>query len=166
VPELKLPPVVDPSPVPAFSLEQCVLALLLITGLYFPTSTDGEHSALLVLFAFAILLSLLAFLAWKYGIRRGAAMSISLPIMVGLAGCTYFALLTGPVQFDWGVFVKFSALAMVLALDLRRARFGKLVYAVFVVGNLITSPAGSLYLSEISGLTSFYPLITGPSNLI
>src|SRR5208282_39457 len=108
-----------PKPDRTSSVEQAAFALLLITGLYFPTSMNGEHSVPSVLIAFAVLFSLLTYLAWKDGIRSEVVASVSLPIMIVLVSCTLFALVRGPVQFDPGLFTKFSALALVLALDLR-----------------------------------------------
>jgi hypothetical protein len=127
---------------PKFSAEQGVFALLLLLGLYFPTSTNGEHSGLLVLLAFAVLLGLLAYLLVKRGNRRGSAASIALPLMIVLSICTFCALFNGPFQFDWGVFTKFTALAMILALDLRSAILSRVARGAFVVANLINIVLG------------------------
>ena len=138
---------------------QVVGVMLLIVGLYFPTSTNGEHSLLCVLVAFAILLSLFGYLTWNFGTRFGAAVSISLPMIIVLLGCTFSLLFNGPFQFDWGMFTKFSALALLLALDLRKFNAGTWVKAAFVLANSINIAFGFAILigSEwVSGFLSRY----------
>src|SRR6266478_6088951 len=139
------------------SLEQAAFALLLSVGLYFPSSINGEHSIRSIQIAFVILFSLLTYLAWRHGIRREVAAFISLPIMIVLVGCTLGALIHGPVQFDWGLFTKFSALALVLALDLRGFRPGPLVDGVFVLANLLNIACGVAILVGSQWITEFLP---------
>ncbi len=139
------------------SLEQAAFAFLLGIGLYFPSSINGEHSIRSIQLAFAALFSLLAYLAWKHGIRREAAAFISLPIMIVLVGCTLRALIHGPVQFDWGLFTKFSALALVLALDLRAFRPGSLVKGVFALANLLNIACGVAILVGSEWIAEFVP---------
>ena len=157
---LKLPVLPHPKPEPVFSLEQAAFALLLIMGLYFPTSMNGEHSVLSVLIAFALLFLLLACLAWKHGIRREVATWVSLPIMIVLVSCTLFRMVNRPAEFDPGLFIKFSALALVFALDLRRLHFGGVVNRVFQAANFVNILVGlailfgSEWITEI--LTKYY----------
>jgi hypothetical protein len=139
------------------SVKQAAFALLLVTGLYFPTSFNGEHSVPSVRIAFALLFSLLAYLAWKDGIRLEVLTSVSLPIILVLVGCTLFALLSRPVQFDPGLFIKFSALALVFALDLRRCRFGAVVSRVFVVANVLNILGGLAILAGSEWISEFLP---------
>src|SRR5258708_6895905 len=129
-------------PSPRFSLTQAVVAAVLILGVYFSTSANGEHSLLCVLVAFAILLGLFGYLTWNFGTRFGAAISVSLPIIIVLLGCTLSVLFNGPFQFDWGMFTKFNALALLLALDLRKVNPGPWVKGAFVLANSINIAFG------------------------
>jgi hypothetical protein len=143
---------------PKFSIEQAALALLLIIGMYVPTSTDGENSSHPMVFvAFFILFSLLTYLAWKHGIRPGVAAFISLPIMIVLAGCTICAYTGGSDGFDFRVFTRFSALALILALDLRRFRLGPLVNSAFVLVNLLNIACGVAILVGSEWIAEFLP---------
>ncbi len=134
---------------------QMVLALLLIVGMYLPSSTDGEHSRFWVFILFAALISLLGYLAWNLGVFRGTVTRISLPILIVLLVCTFVAFIQGPSQFDFGMFVKFSALAMVLCLDLRGLRPGRLVYRAFVLVNCISIALGTGILVGSDWATEF-----------
>jgi hypothetical protein len=111
------------------------------------------------LVAFVILLSLFGYLAWNFGTRSGAAVSVSLPIVIVLLGCTFAVLFNGPFQFDWGMFTKFIALALLLALDLRKVNPGPWVKGAFVLANSINIAFGFAILigSEwVSGFLSRY----------
>lgn len=127
----------------AFSpVAQVAVAMLLIMGMYLPSSTHGEHSRACVFMLLAILLSSLGYLTWNLGVRPGAATWISLPIVIVLLGCTLVAAFNGPSDCDFGTFVRFSALAMVLSLDLRSFRSGRLINYAFVAANCINIACG------------------------
>ena len=79
-----------PKAEPIFSFEQLTFACLLVVGLYFPTSTNGEHSVLAIAIAFSILLGLLAYLIRRGGFRREGVAFISLPIVVLPVAFTFF----------------------------------------------------------------------------
>jgi len=134
---------------------QVVVAMLLIVGMYLPSSTDGEHSRFWVFMLFAALISLLGYLAWNLGVLSKAVTRITLPILIVLLVCTFVAFIQGPSQFDFGMFVKFSALAMVLCLDLRRLRPGRLVYRAFVLVNCISIALGTGILVGSDWATEF-----------
>jgi len=121
---------------------QVVVAMLLIAGMYLPSSAHGEHSRASVFVLLAMLFGLLAYLAWNLGVRPAAATWISLPILVVLLGSTFFAAFKGPSDWDFGVFARFSALAMVLSLDLRRFHSERLINYAFVFGNCINIACG------------------------
>ena len=137
--------------------EQVPFVLLLITGLYFPTSINGEHSVQSVIIAFALLFLLLAYVAWKHGVWSTIVAYVSLPIVIILAGCTLFAFVSGPVDFDTGLFTKFSALAGVLALDLRQVRSGRLVKTAFVLVNLLNIACGIAILAGSEWIVEILP---------
>jgi hypothetical protein len=140
----------------SFSLEQLAFTLLLLVGLYYPTSTNGEeHSVPAILITFTILAGLLACLVWKLGIRREVAIFISLPIIIVLTGCTFLAFLRGPLDFDAGLFTRFSVLALILALDIRTFRPGSLLNAAFVLVNFVNIACGFAILAGIETVTGF-----------
>jgi hypothetical protein len=142
---------------PVFSLEQGALALLLVIGMYFPSSLGGEHSIAAILAAFAALFTLLIYLVWKRGVRPEAAVFISVPIVVVLFACTILAVSSRPVQIDSGLFIKFIALALVLALDLRELRLGTVARRVFVVVNFLNILAGLAILIGNDWIGEFLP---------
>src|SRR5258708_17731102 len=147
------------------SADQVAIACLLILGLFFPTSTNGVHSELCVLIAFALLLGLLLQLASQHGTRHGAMTFVALPILIILTGCTLSALSSGTSQFDWGIFVKFCSLSILLSLNLRRVSANRsLDVALLVVNtaNVICVVAILVGSQWISGFLpkyywSFYP---------
>src|SRR6266446_8367184 len=116
--------------------------MLLIAGMYLPSSAHGEHSRASVFVLLAMLFGLLAYLAWNLGVRPAAATWISLPILVVLLGSTFFAAFKGPSDWDFGVFARFSALAIVLSLDLRRFHSERLINYAFVFANCINIACG------------------------
>ena len=122
--------------------KQVVVALLLIVGMYLPSSTDGEHSRFWVFTLFAILLGLVGYLGWNVGVLPKAVAGVTLPILIVLVGCTLMAMVRGTSEFDFGMFVKFVALAVVLSLDLRRLQPGRLVYRTFVAANCVNMALG------------------------
>src|SRR6267378_865447 len=115
-----------------FSWDEFACALLLIAGLYLPTSIHTTESAVLALVSFVVLLVLFLYFAWKHGTRPGAVPIFTLPIMTILGACTLVALVSGPFRFGWGVFALFGLLAVLLALDLRTVSSGRFVSAVFI----------------------------------
>ena len=146
-----------PKAEPIFSFEQLTFACLLVVGLYFPTSTNGEHSVLAIPIAFSILLGLLAYLIRRGGFRREGVAFISLPIVVLPVAFTFFRLCSGPVDVDWGLFAKFGALAFVLGLDLRKFRAGPLVNGAFVLVNLLNLAGGIAILVGSEWMAEFLP---------
>lgn len=137
--------------------EQSALALLLVLGLYFPTSINGEHSVRSILVAFALLFVLLAYLAWRHGVFTGHLAFISLPIMIVLIGCSIYTILARPTQLDAGLFAKFSALVLVFALDLRSLRLGAAVSRVLTVVNLLNILMGVAILVGSQWIADFLP---------
>lgn len=146
-----------PKAEPIFSFEQLTFACLLVVGLYFPTSTNGEHSVLAIAIAFSILLGLLAYLIRRGGFRREGVAFISLPIVVLPVAFTFFRLCSGPVDVDWGLLAKFGALAFVLGLDLRKFRAGPLVNGAFVLVNLLNLAGGIAILVGSEWMAEFLP---------
>ena len=146
-----------PKAVRVFSFEQAAFALLLVVGLYLPTSADGEHSVTAIGVAFAILIGLLVYLAWRFGIRCEIAAFISLPIMMLPVSWTLWGLARGPVDVDLGLFLKFSALALILALDLQAFRPGGLLSSAFVLVNIINIAWGAVILIGSEWMTDFLP---------
>jgi len=140
-----------------FSWEEFACALLLIAGLYLPTSIHEQQSSLFALISFVVLLILFLYLAWKHGTRPGAVQIFTLPIMIILGASTLCALISGPFRFGWGVFALFGLLAMLLALDLRTVRSGRFVYAVFVVANILNIACGIAILVGNEWIAQFLP---------
>jgi len=140
-----------------FSWEEFACALLLIAGLYLPTSVHEQQSSLFALLSFVVLLILFLYLAWKHGTRPGAVPIFTLPIMIILGASTLCALISGPFRFGWGVFALFGLLAMLLALDLRTVRSGRFVYAVFAVANILNIACGIAILVGNEWIAQFLP---------
>ena len=140
-----------------FSWEEFACALLLIAGLYLPTSVHGQQSSLFALLSFVVLLILFSYLAWKNGTRPRAVGIYTLPIMIILGVSTLCALVSGPFRFGWGVFALFGLLAMLLALDLRTVRSGRFVYAAFVVANILNIACGVAILVGSEWIAQFLP---------
>lgn len=140
----------------SFTFKQGAFALLLLVGLYYPTSTNGEeHSIPALLVSFGTLISLLAYLAWKDGVHTEIAIFISVPIIILLVGFTILNFVRGAVDFDIGVFVKYCALALTLALNIRTFRAGPLVNAAFFMANCINVVCGIGIIIGIESVTSF-----------
>src|SRR6266566_7072567 len=136
---------------------QVVAAILLIAGMYLPTSIHTAESPLLALVSFVVLFILFSYLAWKHGTRPGAVVFFTLPIMIILAACTLTGLLSGPFRFGWGVFALFGLLAMLLALDLRTVSSGRFVYAVFIAANVLNLCCGIAILVGNEWIGQFLP---------
>ena len=134
-----------------------LLALLLFIGLYFPTSTNGEHSTACVLLAFVVLIGLLGCLLWRIGPRRGATPYIALPLVIVLSACTIRALCGISPQIDPGICVKFAALALLLTLNLRQVRCGRLLEMVFAAANLLNLACGAAILAGNDWVAEFLP---------
>ena len=132
-------------------------ALLLLLGLYFPSSINGEHSVPAILCAFVLLLVLLAFLACKLGIRSRIMLFVSIPVVAVLLVSTFHKLISAPVDFDAGLFLKFSVLALVLALNLRNFRPGPLVGAAFFLANVVNLVCGAAVLAGSEWVADFLP---------
>src|SRR5579864_1602489 len=147
----------DPNSSDKVVLEQGILVILLLTGLYFPTSINGEHNIAIVVVAFAILFTALAFLAGKYGIDLKTAVLISLPIMIVLTGCTFWGLVSRPFEIDAGLFIKFCALTLILTLNLRTLRPGPFVEAVFALTNSVNIMGGIAILAGNEWIADFIP---------
>src|SRR2546422_10354800 len=81
------------------SYDDVVVALLLFVGLYLPSSSGGESSNLFFWLSRALSLIFLLYLAWKHGMRRGAVLYVSLPILILMSVCT---LLNWPFRLQWG----------------------------------------------------------------
>lgn len=142
---------------PTSSVEQALLALLLIMGLYFPTSTHGEHSTLCIVAAVAVLLSLLCSLLWRLGPIPGTATYIALPLLIILLICSLRALVGGALQFDMGICAKFMGLALLLTLNLRRVGIGRVVETLFVLANVVNIAFGIAILIGTDWVTDFLP---------
>jgi len=141
-----------------FSLEQIALSLLLVVGMCFPSSLNGEHSVAAVLAAFVVLFALLACLVWKFGLRERVAAFISLPMLIILGTCTLLVMFSRPpIDVDLGLFLKFAALGLVFALDLRRFRPGPLVEYSFVLINVLNLTAGFAILIGSEWIAEFLP---------
>lgn len=132
-------------------------ALLLLVGLYFPSSINGEHSASAILSAFILLLVLLAYLACKLGIRTRVMLSVSIPVVAVLLVSTFYRVINAPVDFDAGLFLKFSVLALVLGLNLRNFRPGPLVGAAFLLANVVNLICGAAVLAGSEWVADFLP---------
>jgi hypothetical protein len=135
--------------------EQAVLALLLVLGLYFPTSTNGEHSTPCVVTALVVLIGLVVFLIWRLSPRRGAGTYVVLPLLIVLSVCTIRALCGIAPQFDPGIAVKFGALALILTLNLQQLHFGRAVEAVFAAANSINLACGAAILVGSQWMAEF-----------
>jgi len=147
----------QPKLIRTFSVEQIALALLLVVGMYFPSSIDGEHSISAVAVAYAILVGLLGCLIYKKGINRSTLGLVSLPIVIVLVVGTFIEFIRGPVDIDWGLFVKFSALALLLTLNIRTSRPGPLVNCTFVAVNVMNIACGIAVLIGNEWVTEFIP---------
>ena len=132
-------------------------ALLLLVGLYFPSSINGEHSVSAILSAFVLLLALLAYLACKLGIRSRIMLFVSLPVVAVLLVSTFCKLISAPVDFDAGLFLKFGVLASVFALNLRNFRPGPLVSTAFFLANVLNLVCGAAVLAGSEWVADFLP---------
>ncbi len=139
------------------SWDEFACALLLLAGLYLPTSIHERQSGAFDLLSFVVLLILFSYLAWKHGTRPGAVVFFTLPIMIILAACTLAGSLSGPFRFGWGVFALFGLLAMLLALDLRTVSSGRFVYAVFIAANVLNLCCGIAILVGNEWIGQFLP---------
>jgi hypothetical protein len=154
------------------SLEQPVVVALLVAGLYFPTSINGEHSVVYVLISFLIAIGLLSCLVYVRGTRPGAVRFLALPLMIVMISCTLLALVTGTPWFDSGSLARFCSLAVLLSLNLKDVRVGRVVESAFTIANLINLVTGAAILvgsDWISRILSayysqFYPELV--SNMI
>lgn len=128
------------------------VTLMLMVGLFFPTSIGGRARLFLVLGAFVVLLGVVLSLAWKHGTRPGALLRVSLPIMGVLTVCTFLGL---NIPFGWGVFASYGMLALVLALNLRGVRAGRAASCAFFVCNLAWIICGVAILMGSEAVATF-----------
>lgn len=147
----------SPKSVGTFSFEQVSFALLLVVGMYFPSSVSGEHSIPAIFGAFVVLFFLLTYFAYKRGLRRELIAFVSIPMMVILAIFTLRSLVSGPIDVDLGLLLKFSALSLVFGLDLRGFQPGRLVKTAFAIVNSINIVAGAVILIGSEWMSDFLP---------
>lgn len=139
------------------TLEQVVLILLLVVGMYFPTSVNGEHNPAGILITFAVWLVLLVSLVCKRSVNLAVAGFISIPIMMLLSAFTLWGLLRHPVKIDSGLFVKFGAIALLYTVDLRGLWLGRIADRAFVLVNVLNIAMGILILAGNDWVTDFLP---------
>lgn len=145
-------------------LDDIALSLLLLVGLFAPSSINGEPSRFVWVISFGILWVLFAYFVWKHDVRPRAVTSVTLPMVVVMIACT-FLVLSATFPFDFPMFVKYISLAMVLALNLRNVRPGRLVSASFFAANTVwiawgvAAIAGNERIWEFTAkwYTYFYP---------
>src|SRR5438552_12373929 len=71
---------------------KALFACLLLFGLYFPTSSNGDISKPLFSVAFFTSAVLLLILAFRVGLNEKIALWISAPIVLWLISCTFFSI--------------------------------------------------------------------------
>jgi hypothetical protein len=137
-------------------------AILLLAGLYFPTSIDGTLSHSLSVRAVVVLLGLYALLIIAAGSGRFRLILIGLCIPVVLVISTFFSPF---YMYELGGIYIYCLLGFLYALNLRGIRSSALATAAFVGANIINIILGlgiifsSEYVSRyINGYyTDFYP---------
>ena len=69
--------------------EKAIFIALLLVGLYFPTSADGNISQLLRIVTFLVSAGLLLWTALRFGIDRQMAFGVAIPLVLWLILCTF-----------------------------------------------------------------------------
>jgi len=133
-------------------MDDLILTLLLLLGLYLPSSSGGVSSAFFYWLSRLLSSLLLSCLVWRYGTRPGAVTFVSLPITILLSICT---LLSWPFRFQGSIFSGFLLLGFILALDLRKVRPGRFAYKSLVAVNFVNIFLGFTILAGSSGLGRF-----------
>jgi len=123
------------------SRDDAMAVSLLGLGLYLPSSTGGVFSTPLVWLSFILLLGILSWTVWDHGTRPRSVSGISLPILIVLAGSTFF--LTATSVINWGVFGIFVLLALMFSLNLSAMRPGRAFHAAFVAANIVNIVCGA-----------------------
>lgn len=134
------------------SKDDIIVACLLTAGVFLPTSVNSDFRESFVGAAFVLLLGFLSYFFWKFGTRPGAVSAISLPILIVLGVCT---LISSDIRFGWGILASYSAIAAVLALNLRNVHLGRISSITFTVVNLIWIVFGVGVVLGISSVTEF-----------
>jgi hypothetical protein len=137
------------------SRDQGVLALLLVLGLYFPTSLGGEYKVFLYQAALLVALTVLLYLFLRHGMRPGAGKYMVFPFIVILTASTFFVLLTHPFPIGWGTLMEYILLVFVLSLDLREIRVGRFMRWAFVVANSLNIICGIAILTGNDWMGNF-----------
>lgn len=128
------------------SRDEGVLAVLLIVGLYFPTSIGGEYLPIFYQVSLLGALSVLLYLISKRGARPGAGTYLVLPVLLLLTASTFSTLLTHSFPIGWGTLLEYILLVLVLSLDLRGVVPGPFMRRAFVIANVVGIGCGILIL--------------------
>ena len=133
----------------AFMRERAIFIGLLLVGLYFPTSANGNISQLLRIVAFLVSAGLLLWAALRFGIDRRIAFWVAIPIVVWLILCT---LVSSFVLHDINVSPLFiySLLGLMLCVKVRRGNDLQGPLAIASITN-ITLGIGMLLSETVSG---------------
>jgi hypothetical protein len=136
-------------------IEDKIVALALIVGLYFPTSIDGIHSGLFYQISLVAALAFLSYLVWKHKTRPGALGYIGLPTMGVLIAGTIVTLLAHPFPPGWGTLTEYILLALLLSLDLRTVRPERFLRRALVLVNILGIGFGIAILAGNEGVSQF-----------
>jgi len=122
------------SSVPAGStLYQGIPAALLLGGLYFPTSIDGNILKSLMMLSYLLIFILLMRIAWLSGLDEDRLLFISLPIVLVLCLCT---LLSRVYIMGFGTLGGYAVIALLYGLQLKGLRLGMANRRLFLACNV------------------------------
>jgi hypothetical protein len=123
--------------------ESVVLTLILVIGIFFPTSLGGESREFLIGIALVLLLAFFSLFIYWRGTRPGAIFGFSIPILVVLLAGT---LISCAFRFGGTIFCEYVMIATLFALNLRRLRMNRLVTTVFLLVNILWIIGGAVIL--------------------
>ncbi|HVB55251.1 MAG TPA: hypothetical protein VNE63_02315 [Candidatus Acidoferrales bacterium] len=118
---------------------QVVISLLLLSGLYLPTSVGGDISKSLMAIAYFGVFCLYLYLVWANGSDEDQFLFFSMPIVMVIIGATF---LSRVHVFGIGVLWFYVPIALLYSTRLRSLRFGSRCRILFLACNLMNVTLG------------------------
>ena len=136
----------------ASRLSVWTVCLLLLTGMYFPTSIEGEITTVLSIVAGSILGVGLLLLIVTCGVAGPPQFAIACAVFIIICAATLFSPFT---QKAYGALVPLSLLTVLLCVDLRSVPAVSLIGRVFTLVNLINLTGAALLMANLPDVNQF-----------
>jgi len=142
--------------IPSTEKYQTVVMLLMVLGMYLPTSMGGAITWSLMAIAYLLVVCFYSYLFWTLGLDEDQFLLFSVPIVFVLISATFFSTL---YVFGIGVLWVYVPVALLYSLRLRSLTFGRALRALFVACNLVNIGLGAcavFHVERVNGLVMSY----------